>query len=778
MSRDGRRGLTHLCNSVRSRLIIKGVKREKTILKEVVFSCFLVLLKWKEFNIIREGDTERGTKMRRLGKQIVILAVIAAMLTGLTACKKDKKAAKPKTQPTAEVKNGTAEAGGKGEGQSDVPLRIGCGALAKKFNPFLAKDSADMQAVALTQVNLVGCDRAGRMVRKGIDGVMREYNDTNYTYYGIADVQEQYRPKKGITVYRITLRDDLVFSDGEPITIDDVIFSLYAFCDTDYQGTIALGQKDIIGLLNYQTDNPKAEALTDKQVRKYIKRMPKKLQNWVKKHRNNEGDYDAALFREAKRQLAQQKRKKQDQVKSISGITRLNDYEVRIRVKGYDKDMLKALQIPVCPLHYYGDTTKYNYSANQFGFTKGDLSSVQANKTSPMGAGAYRFVKYESGIAYYMANELYYQGCPKIAYLHLKDMTQVMENKTQATADLVAEIQGDTVDLVTTSLGQAEIEKIKEANSNQKLSGKTITTELITGNDYGYIRMNADRVRVGSNSASEASKNLRKALATVFSACRGIRQEGYENLSSISNYPVSVDSWLSPQQRDEGKTAYGTDIKGKEIYQSDAETSEKRDSAKKAAQEYLEAAGYTLADGRVTSTPLGASTEYTVWIPGGESNTLFAMFTAAAEDLKELGITLKIVTITDAQTMQKELRTGKQQIWCGEEVLGSDPDLNRRYGQAGLEDSLQASVLMGLKDAKLSETADRAENSLKAEERISATNQVFQIIFDWGVELPVYQNKTGLLMSAKRIDSKSMTEDITPYYDWMQEIQNLEMSGD
>ena len=55
---------------------------------------------------------------------------------------------------------------------------------------------------------------------------------------------------------------------------------------------------------------------------------------------------------------------------------------------GYNESVIEALKIPICPLHYYGDETKYDYFNNKFGFKRGDISAVRANKTSPMVAGA------------------------------------------------------------------------------------------------------------------------------------------------------------------------------------------------------------------------------------------------------------------------------------------------------------------------------------------------------------------------------------------------------
>ena len=152
-----------------------------------------------------------------------------------------------------------------------------------------------------------------------------------------------------------------------------------------------------------------------------------------------------------------------------------------ITTNGYCKEMSGALKMPICALHYYGDTTKYDYEHYAFGFTRGDISSVLANKSNPVGAGAYRFVKFENDVVYYTSNDLYYKGCPQVAFLQLKDMTDTLKetkkalqekmkdqnatdvkaNEEQEEADPqatvnpnadVTEIAGDTVDGVKRSL--------------------------------------------------------------------------------------------------------------------------------------------------------------------------------------------------------------------------------------------------------------------------------------------------------------------------------------
>ena len=89
---------------------------------------------------------------------------------------------------------------------------------------------------------------------------MRPYNGTDYTYYGPANLSIT-ENADGTVFYDITLREDLTFSDGEPVTVDDLIFSLYVLCDPAYNGPSRLGQMPLQGLEEYQANRVALSAL-------------------------------------------------------------------------------------------------------------------------------------------------------------------------------------------------------------------------------------------------------------------------------------------------------------------------------------------------------------------------------------------------------------------------------------------------------------------------------------------------------------------------------------
>ncbi|MDD7402788.1 MAG: ABC transporter substrate-binding protein [Butyribacter sp.] len=732
--------------------------------------------------------------MRKNWKKFLAVLVTCSIALGSTGCNKAKKEPKPTPKSAVKVDKGNADANGKGDGQSDIPLVVGSTKFSKQFNPFLASTQADRQVVDLTQVYLVTNDRAGRIIYKGIDGELREYNDENYTYYGATDLSVNYDKASDTTTYRIKLRDDLVFSDGEKLTINDVIFTMYVLCDEDYEGDAILKRMPIKGLTNYLADSSKAEKFSDAKVKKYIKKHRKQLKKLVKA---DDEYFDAEMKRQARIAMSKKKGKK---VKNISGIQKVNDYEMTITTTGYCKDMTTALKIPICALHYYGDTTKFDIAKNKFGFSRGNISAILANKTNPVGAGAYRFIKCEGDVIYFNSNELYFLGCPEIAFLQLKDMTgtlketneeiqkklqgepadQTAEDQTekeseedkatpQPTVNPVAEVMEvteGTVDVMGGTFTADEIPWISSVNSKNELSGDVLDTRFISDGNYHYIGMQADNVSVGNDATSNESKYLRKAFASVFSDAKNALSEKEGARVRVVNYPVAAESWVSYASDEKEYTiAYSKNVRGEKVYdKSDEAGKERTKLVSSMALEYLKEAGYQIENDKVVSAPKGASMEYTVWLADGDQNPLYPVIEAAAQTLQEMGLALKVVSVDGEKQLQQKLRTKKQQIWVGKRSA-FDMNMQARYGT---KDNL-----FGIYDDVLNGTIQDLQQHMTSAERKETYQRCFERIMDWAVEVPVCEYRQIMLYSSKRIDEDTIAEDTTLYYSWMNEIQKV-----
>lgn len=94
--------------------------------------------------------------------------------------------------------------------------------FSSKFSPFFAKTQYDQDVASMTSIALLGTDREGNVVLKGIEGETIAYNGTDYKYTGIADCTVT-PLEDGTVTYEFKLREDIKFSDGEKLTADDVI---------------------------------------------------------------------------------------------------------------------------------------------------------------------------------------------------------------------------------------------------------------------------------------------------------------------------------------------------------------------------------------------------------------------------------------------------------------------------------------------------------------------------------------------------------------------------
>ncbi|WP_242867777.1 ABC transporter substrate-binding protein [Clostridium sp. Marseille-P299] len=464
-----------------------------------------------------------------------------------------------------------------------------------------------------------------------------------------------------------------------------------------------------------------------------------------------------------------------EEVPNIEGIKKISQTEVEVKTKGFDATAIYHIcGITVAPLHYYGDESAYDYDNNKFGFTRDDLSIVKAKTTQPMGAGPYKFIKYDNKVVYFEANENYYKGAPKTKYVQFKE--------TQDT-EKISGVGTGTIDIADPSGSLAGFEEISSYNSNKEISGDVIETNTVDNLGYGYIGINADNVNVGGDAGSEASKNLRKAFATIFAVYRDVTIDSYYgDAAAVINYPISNTSWAAPQKSDEDyKVAYSTNADGSPIYTSEMSADDKYAAALQAAVDYFVAAGYTYdeASGKLTAAPEGAKLEYEVIIPAGGAgdHPTFAVLTKAKEDLAKIGMTLTINDPSDSNVLWDKTEANTQEMWVAAWSASIDPDMyqvyysSNRIGKGGTDNNYFA-----IADTQLDQLILDARQSSDQAYRKATYKSALDIVLDWAVEVPVYQRQNCVIFSAERVNLDTVTPDITTYWGWMNEVEKIEMN--
>ena len=771
--------------------------------------------------------------MKQLIALLLALVLCLGLLAGCASKTTDDTTTPTDTTPADDTSKDTTEGGEDATdetvGNPDGTIVIAETGFEGKFSPFFAASAPDQAAHTLTQAVLLNADRRGEIIMHGIEGETRSYNGTDYTYYGLADC-EVTENDDGTVTYAITLRDDVTFSDGTPMTIDDVIFNMYVYMDPTYDGSATFYSVPIVGIDEYRggmdtrmnvilAAGPDGYEANDLYTEEQYNTFWAAFQTAGEKFAQSIADYvmenyGAADFAAAVAMWGYEANdaaelwskivetygydlsddginkevattsitdflaeeigdtwndyivgvKTGESADHVEGIVKTGDYSMTLTTSELSTTAIYQLQMEIAPMHYYGDASLYDYDNNSFGFPKGDLSLVRAKTSTPMGAGPYIFKEYSDGVFYTDANPNYFLGAPKNGHVNMKETQE---------ADKITGIQSGALDISDPSYSLEVRDQIADINGADGDDGAIITTRLMDYRGYGYVALAAGNVKVGDDPASEASKDLRKAIMTVLSA---YRDEGidsyYGETASVINYPISNTSWAAPQVTDDGyQIAYSTDVEGNAIYTADMSTEDKYAAALNAALGYFEAAGYTVENGKVTAAPEGAAMEYTVNI-GGSGNgdhPTFQVLTNAAAALKTIGFNLIVNDMAQAADLFASYKSGEAEGWVAAWQSTNDPDMYQLYHSKGSTNYYE------INDADLDELIIAARQTTDQEARKAMYKEAMEIILDWGVELPVYQRSEASIFSSERIVVDSIPKDMTPYWTYLSEIEQIQV---
>ena len=451
---------------------------------------------------------------------------------------------------------------------------------------------------------------------------------------------------------------------------------------------------------------------------------------------------------------------------NVSGIQKTGDNTLRIVLTELDATAIYQMGQTIVPMHYYGEESKYDYENNMFGFDKGDMSDVKSVTSKPMGAGPYTFESYENGVVTLKANPNYWKGEPKIDYIKFKEGQD---------ADKVNGVVSGTLDITDPSYSAETAKAIANANGGE-VTGSVITTNMVANLGYGYVGFAAKNVCVGGDSGSEASKNLRKAIATVIAVYRDESIDSYYGeFANVINYPISDTSWAAPRVTDEGyKVAFSVDAQGNDIYTEGMTAEEKYAAAKTAALGFFEAAGYTVADGKVTAAPEGAKMAYEVMVGGGGigDHPVFMALTNASLALKEIGFDLIVTDMSNFSEMTNSVNSGTAEMFGMAWQATADPDMFQIYHSEGGSNEKS----YWIKDAALDKLIMDARQSTDQTFRKTLYKQALDIVADWAVEIPMYQRQNCIIFSTERVNMSTVTPDITTFWGWANDIELLEMN--
>ena len=153
---------------------------------------------------------------KRIISLILCLALCVGMLSSLTGC---------------------------GDGSSTDAFVIMTEQLDGLFNPFFYTSAPDGTIVSMTQIGMLGS--------KYVDGkVQVAYGENEAVVTKDYEIVEN---DDDTVTYNFVLKNGIKFSDGHPLTMEDVLFNYYVYLDPVYTGSNTLYSTDILGLTEYRT---------------------------------------------------------------------------------------------------------------------------------------------------------------------------------------------------------------------------------------------------------------------------------------------------------------------------------------------------------------------------------------------------------------------------------------------------------------------------------------------------------------------------------------------
>ena len=191
-------------------------------------------------------------KEEKMKKKIVSLLLCLVMcfsiVLQLSACKKDK----------------GGNNGGNGTGGNTTKADafvIMTDALDGVFNPFFSTTAADGSVVGMTQISMLttGLDANNEVIAAWGDNEAVVVKDMNFVF-------DETAGEEGVTTYTFVIKNNLKFSDGHPLTIEDVLFNLYVYLDPVYTGSATIYSTDILGLHEYRTQTFGADSGLDESI--------------------------------------------------------------------------------------------------------------------------------------------------------------------------------------------------------------------------------------------------------------------------------------------------------------------------------------------------------------------------------------------------------------------------------------------------------------------------------------------------------------------------------
>lgn len=437
-------------------------------------------------------------------------------------------------------------------------------------------------------------------------------------------------------------------------------------------------------------------------------------------------------------------------VESVSGITKGvktidgTEYEtISIVTNTQSPTTIYKLAIPIVPKAYY--TKGYAYSnadkaINNFGCQFNSVEFMRHLKTKndkPIGSGPYKFVDFKNNIVSFERNtefKTFGLKNAKIKYVKIKVVASGSEFDS---------IKANEVHYATVSATETVVQEVATISKLKPI--------FIDNLGYGYICINPMHYQ---------TLEERIALTSVFNL--ELVKEYYPlGLADIIYRSMSKISWAYP----ENATA-------KYPYDGTGET----------AKAKLLEAGYSYnAKGDILMKD-GKQAKFVFTLPSDASDhPAGRIFMNAKDILDSIGANVEVKT--DANLISNVKGAEGIGVYALAWQVTTDPDMYQVYHYNSQAESVKSNGIRWLyangspdQVQKLKELGGKIEDGTKTVD-IAERKQIYEdalnILAELAIEIPTYQRKNLFVYNSDILDSKTLTQDPTPYWGPLQEIWKI-----
>ncbi len=626
----------------------------------------------------------------------IISIVLVVMLLVLTACSDKTKTA-------------------------DDELVIGVENISGNFNPLFAVDEAD---------KTISAQIFGFVQRRATDNsLVNNFGGISYEYVGETQVK-----------YTVTLRDDLFFSDGTHVTIDDLIFVYHLIADASYDGVYSDWHlNDIEGINEYYYDDENydasvteiegrllneysASAISKSELIDYlmltslegafVSGLDSKSPNgktWrdyfteigyeaeIEKLSNSPSDIEflkvAARAEAENNPLAYSPENYYRDilyseylgknysdginVTAISGINKINDYSCTILFNSQNINAVSEVNIPIISKSVY-----------EIDYVKGHASVVREKSSEAIGCGAYKITERKENEVALSANTYYYAGMPDFEQLRFVDLKK-------SDKDLVKAINDGEVDIISVAATDDNI---------KKLDSKRIKTVFANQRCYYSVFFNTRTLEIGERRALSGLCNFNTILS-----------------DKIGPYYSAVYMPLSVRFPE-----YPSDV---------------------IAPVYTE----TTFSSYIKLNPDGIR-DITAYCTGDKGSLELTVMEEYKRILKLNSINLTVV-MTDNNGLAAAIQSGKADLWIECVSDGATSDKFDYYNSNG------ALNKTGLYDTEVDFKTQQMRSTIGFSDKDKVVKEVLSLVMEQAVECPLYQLQTVTAYNIDKISTDSFGVD-------------------